>query len=151
MRIVSKVKLNVFQICVGSLDSTDPWLELVRRGFTTHVLRRVHFPRRRIVCSLSFSLHPVLTIPSPLYAASALAANSFSRSTFAAAFPLFGLQSNISPFSDTFLSSARLTFRAASVQQLRLPMGNYSASVPLSYHGAFPVRLQGPAGIDSLG
>jgi hypothetical protein len=30
---------------------------------------------------------------SPLYAASALAANSFARSSFAAAFPLFGIQS----------------------------------------------------------
>ena len=29
----------------------------------------------------------------PLYAASALAANSFTRSSFAAAFPLFGVQS----------------------------------------------------------
>lgn len=28
----------------------------------------------------------------PLYAASALAANSFARSSFAAAFPLFGVQ-----------------------------------------------------------
>jgi hypothetical protein len=28
----------------------------------------------------------------PLYAASALAANSFARSSFAAAFPLFGIQ-----------------------------------------------------------
>ena len=31
----------------------------------------------------------------PLYAASALAANSFARSSFAAAFPLFGDQSKI--------------------------------------------------------
>ena len=31
----------------------------------------------------------------PLYAASALAANSFARSSFAAAFPLFGNQSKI--------------------------------------------------------
>ena len=33
----------------------------------------------------------------PLYAASALAANSFARSSFAAAFPLFGVQSKPSP------------------------------------------------------
>ena len=33
----------------------------------------------------------------PLYAASALAANSFARSSFAAAFPLFGIQSKSSP------------------------------------------------------
>ena len=33
----------------------------------------------------------------PLYAASALAANSFARSSFAAAFPLFGDQSELSP------------------------------------------------------
>ena len=32
----------------------------------------------------------------PLYAASALAANSFARSSFAAAFPLFGVQSKFS-------------------------------------------------------
>ena len=32
----------------------------------------------------------------PLYAASALAANSFTRSSFAAAFPLFGVQSKLS-------------------------------------------------------
>lgn len=31
----------------------------------------------------------------PLYAASALAANSFTRSSFAAAFPLFGVQSGL--------------------------------------------------------
>lgn len=33
----------------------------------------------------------------PLYAASALAANSFARSSFAAAFPLFGVQSKFGP------------------------------------------------------
>ncbi len=33
----------------------------------------------------------------PLYAASALAANSFARSGFAAAFPLFGNQSEFKP------------------------------------------------------
>ena len=33
----------------------------------------------------------------PVYAASALAANSFARSSFAAAFPLFGDQSELSP------------------------------------------------------
>ena len=32
----------------------------------------------------------------PLYAASALGANSFTRSTFAAAFPLFGVASKLS-------------------------------------------------------
>lgn len=31
----------------------------------------------------------------PLYAASALGANSFARSTFAAAFPLFGIASEL--------------------------------------------------------
>ena len=35
----------------------------------------------------------------PLYAASALAANSFARSSFAAAFPLFGVQSESRLFS----------------------------------------------------
>jgi hypothetical protein len=34
----------------------------------------------------------------PLYAASALSANSFARSSFAAAFPLFGVQMVSSPF-----------------------------------------------------
>ena len=37
----------------------------------------------------------------PLYAASALAANSFARSSFAAAFPLFGVQSKFRPFPTT--------------------------------------------------
>ena len=35
----------------------------------------------------------------PTYAASALAANSFTRSTFGGVFPLFGTQSKSSPFS----------------------------------------------------
>ena len=34
----------------------------------------------------------------PTYAASALAANSFTRSTFGGVFPLFGTQSKSSPF-----------------------------------------------------
>lgn len=38
----------------------------------------------------------------PLYAASALAANSFARSSFAAAFPLFGIQSEFQSFSTVF-------------------------------------------------
>lgn len=42
----------------------------------------------------------------PLYAASALAANSFARSSFAAAFPLFGVQSEFG--IDTWDGSGRL-------------------------------------------
>jgi len=34
----------------------------------------------------------------PVYAASALAANSFARSTFGAIFPLFGIQSKLNPY-----------------------------------------------------
>ncbi|PNS14238.1 hypothetical protein CAC42_6751 [Sphaceloma murrayae] len=44
-----------------------------------------------IIFSAFFGFGHVLTT-YPLYAASALAANSFSRSSFAAAFPLFGVQ-----------------------------------------------------------
>lgn len=38
----------------------------------------------------------------PLYAASALAANSFMRSSFAAAFPLFGVQSKFDVLPEKF-------------------------------------------------
>ena len=41
----------------------------------------------------------------PTYAASALAANSFARSSFAAAFPLFGEQSEFLPSSWWFIAS----------------------------------------------
>lgn len=44
-----------------------------------------------IVCTLVPDLASLDAYP--LYAASALAANSFARSSFAAAFPLFGVQS----------------------------------------------------------
>ena len=60
---------------------------------------------------------PTLTRPSgiftflvdayPLYAASALAANSFARSSFAAAFPLFGDQSKLIEKSMSDAVSAR--------------------------------------------
>jgi hypothetical protein len=44
----------------------------------------------------------------PLYAASALAANSFARSSFAAAFPLFGVQSELISIQRLSRSTARL-------------------------------------------
>lgn len=50
----------------------------------------VFLPRMLLVFSGVFTF---LVDAYPLYAASALAANSFARSSFAAAFPLFGVQS----------------------------------------------------------
>jgi uncharacterized membrane protein YvlD (DUF360 family) len=47
---------------------------------------------RRILLVFS-GIFTFLVDAYPLYAASALAANSFARSSFAAAFPLFGVQS----------------------------------------------------------
>lgn len=44
----------------------------------------------------------------PLYAASALAANSFSRSMFAAAFPLFGQASECALFLEPSISSVMI-------------------------------------------
>ena len=44
----------------------------------------------------------------PMYAASALAANSFARSSFAAAFPLFGVQSEFRPICRSAVASVPL-------------------------------------------
>ncbi|XMA17383.1 hypothetical protein WAI453_010174 [Rhynchosporium graminicola] len=49
----------------------------------------VHIPQTLLVFSGIFTF---LVDAYPLYAASSLAANSFARSSFAAAFPLFGIQ-----------------------------------------------------------
>ena len=52
------------------------------------VFKRSKFP----TLTLSSGIFTFLVDAYPLYAASALAANSFARSSFAAAFPLFGDQ-----------------------------------------------------------
>ena len=49
----------------------------------------------------------------PLYAASALAANSFARSSFAAAFPLFGIQSESSLLSAGRQSAGNVSAKTA--------------------------------------
>ena len=55
------------------------------------VFRRSGFP----TLTSSLGIFTFLVDAYPLYAASALAANSFARSSFAAAFPLFGDQSKL--------------------------------------------------------
>ena len=69
--------------------------------FGTGFVMHAQLGGRRV--SLTYTLNRILLVFSgvftflvdayPLYAASALAANSFARSSFAAAFPLFGIQS----------------------------------------------------------
>ena len=82
----------------------------------------------------------------PLYAASALAANSFARSTFAAAFPLFGVQSEPFPSVTGAVDgcSVACTLIVAeiliSVQQIRLSVGYDSASVPDCHNGTVSVN-----------
>ncbi len=51
---------------------------------------QIRRPVNLLRCCIAF-----LVDAYPLYAASALAANSFARSSFAAAFPLFGVQSKL--------------------------------------------------------
>ena len=55
----------------------------------------------------------------PLYAASALGANSFARSTFAAAFPLFGIASKLYTKTRYCLSKA-----SQANQRIRLVYNN---------------------------
>lgn len=62
---------------------------------------------RRLVNLLSRRI-AFLVDAYPLYAASALAANSFARSSFAAAFPLFGVQSRFISIRRLRRSTARL-------------------------------------------
>ncbi|KAF5853990.1 hypothetical protein GGP41_006757 [Bipolaris sorokiniana] len=70
----------------------------------------------------------------PVYAASALAANSFARSYFAAAFPLFVSGREGAPFAKE---------RSLMWSRSRLPVGNDCARVPGSSNGT--VRKQYPA------
>ncbi|KAL8731689.1 MAG: hypothetical protein Q9181_004224 [Wetmoreana brouardii] len=48
----------------------------------------------------------------PLYAASALAANSFARSSFAAAFPLFGVQSKAAAMAESNMGGMKISREA---------------------------------------
>lgn len=70
----------------------------------------------------------------PTYAASALAANSFTRSTFGAVFPLFGIQSTSSA-SIVCIRSANV----ASVQRTGIPLGDVSPGLPDTVHVTVPV------------
>jgi hypothetical protein len=79
----------------------------------------------------------------PLYAASALAANSFLRSMFAAGFPLFGTASK-----SNFQQACRQSFilggeaygtKTCSVSQPRLPMGDVCARHDYVATSTFPV------------
>ena len=88
------------QISVDSLDSAHHWkcilwnrVSLRRLGVVDVVADRASTSSVLLVFSGVFTF---LVDAYPLYAASALAANSFTRSSFAAAFPLFGVQSKLS-------------------------------------------------------
>lgn len=80
----------------------------------------------------------------PVYAASALAANSFARSSFAAAFPLFGVQSRFEMTGDT-KEAKHVWLTAAdgcvhgSVSPAGLPMGDDPARLPDGGDGPLPV------------
>lgn len=70
----------------------------------------------------------------PVYAASALAANSFARSYFAAAFPLFGVQM----YNSKCEVSGPMKERSLIWQRSWIPVGDVGARVPCACDG--PVR-----------
>ena len=106
----------------------------------------------------------------PLYAASALAANSFVRSSFAAAFPLFGVQSKSSRRPLAAYARHRLMLGVSRYQciidlvggtrspslvkvnfltyphPVRLPVGDSRLGIPNHGNGAIPVRPPGGRG-----
>lgn len=75
----------------------------------------------------------------PVYAASALAANSFARSMFAGIFPLFGIQSKCGPA--LCMLAYRLLTRPPSVQSTRIPVGHDLAGSSDAADAAVPVSL----------
>lgn len=79
----------------------------------------------------------------PLYAASALAANSFSRSMFAAAFPLFGQASECALFFGTLdligYDFDGRTNTVPSVSEPWIPMGRVSARHDHPFAGTISV------------
>lgn len=86
-------------IPVSALDRAHRWHGiLVSSGFTGHRGGSVISNQILIFCSgtgiiLTYvGIFTFLVEAFPLYAASALSANSFARSSFAGAFPLFGRQ-----------------------------------------------------------
>lgn len=87
----------------------------------------------------------------PVYAASALAANSFARSSFAAAFPLFGVQSRFEMTGDT-KEAKHVWLTAAdgcvhgSVSPAGLPMGDDPARLRDGGDGPLPVSGSSTAG-----
>ena len=78
----------------------------------------------------------------PLYAASALAANSFTRSSFAAAFPLFGDQSRHCYAANASVMQCTL-MGTCSVQPPGVSVGHLSPRVFYFGRGSFPVRRLG--------
>ncbi|KAI9844146.1 MAG: hypothetical protein M1837_005746 [Sclerophora amabilis] len=80
----------------------------------------------------------------PLYAASALGANSATRSSFAAAFPLFGIQSERrdAPCSTTLLDHEIIHWLTddGSVREARIPMGDVASRLLDIGDDAIPVR-----------
>ena len=90
--------INSHKVSLDSLDSANHWQRhfwngACRTDLTSGIsLANIVANRTLLVFSGVFTF---LVDAYPLYAASALAANSFARSSFAAAFPLFGVQSRL--------------------------------------------------------
>lgn len=83
---------------MGPLDRADHWKCAFWSWVScaTVLIRRVADKGTRTIFVYS-GIFTFLVDAYPTYAASALAANSFTRSTFGAIFPLFGIQSKSWP------------------------------------------------------
>lgn len=99
-------------------------------GVFTFLVEAVSWPKSDLVSGPSIDLADQY----PLYAASALAANSFARSYFAAAFPLFGVQMYNSELKARQFDEKAVT----DWERCWLPMGDDAAGIPGPRH--VPVR-----------
>lgn len=85
---------------------TLPFIPWSRQSFDFEKLSRYWWSRVTTRTILVYSgIFTFLVDAYPLYSASALAANSFMRSSFGGIFPLFGIQSKSTPVLSRFLFS----------------------------------------------
>jgi hypothetical protein len=82
----------------------------------------------------------------PLYAASALAANSFARSSFAAAFPLFGVQMYNSKALTMMAQQKAVTDEPTS---FRISVGRELARIPCAGHGTVSRAVAAPNRVET--
>ncbi|KAI4139102.1 MAG: hypothetical protein LQ341_004357, partial [Variospora aurantia] len=136
----------VFAIAMDPLWHRN-YVRLIRNGESNGGEKGGAEPEYRLPPAIAGVFSGVFTFlvdAYPVYAASALAANSFARSSFAAAFPLFGVQSRFEMTGDT-KEAKHVWLTAAdgcvhgSVSPAGLPMGDDPARLPDGGDGPLPV------------